>query len=66
MNWLFWWALERHGDRGLADQWRDAGLAQLADLAYGEYYEPLTGEPLGSHDQSWTAAAALDWLAARR
>ena len=66
MNWLFWWALERHGDSGLADQWRDQGLAQLADLAYGEYYEPLTGDPLGSHDQSWTAAAALDWLAARR
>jgi glucosylglycerate hydrolase len=66
MNWLFWWALERHGDSGLADQWREEGLAQLADLAFGEYYEPLTGEPLGSHDQSWTAAAALDWLAARR
>ena len=66
MNWLFWWALERHGDSGLAGQWREEGLAQLADLAYGEYYEPLTGEPLGSHDQSWTAAAALDWLAARR
>jgi hypothetical protein len=64
MNWLFWWALERHGDRALADQWRGEGLAQLADLAYGEYYEPLSGEPLGSHDQSWTAAVALDWLAA--
>ena len=66
MNWLFWWALERHGDSELAGQWRGQGLAQLADLAYGEYYEPMTGEPLGSHQQSWTAAAALDWVAAVR
>jgi hypothetical protein len=28
-----------------------------------EYYEPLTGERLGSVDLSWTAAAALDLLA---
>ena len=28
--------------------------------ARGGVYEPVTGEPLGSRDQSWTAAAALD------
>ena len=39
------------------------GLAQLADGRFGEYYEPFTGEPLGSDAQSWTAAVALDWLA---
>jgi glucosylglycerate hydrolase len=66
MNWLFWWALERHGDKELADRWRSEGLGQLADLTCAEYYEPLTGDPLGSHDQSWTAAAALDWLATSR
>jgi hypothetical protein len=63
MNWLFWWALDRHGESPLAARWRTEGLAQLGDLAFGEYYEPLTGEPLGSHAQSWSAAAALDWLA---
>lgn len=66
MNWLFSWAFERHGDTALAGQWRDQGLAQLGDLAYGEYYDALNGDPLGSQDQSWTAAAALDWLAADR
>jgi glucosylglycerate hydrolase len=64
MNWLFWWALERRGDRELADRWRSEGLAQLADLTCAEYYEPFTGEALGSHHQSWTAAVALDWIAA--
>jgi len=63
MNWLFSWALRRRGEIVLADQWRSAGLAQLGDLSFGEYYEPFTGEPLGSHDQSWTAAVALDWVA---
>ena len=33
------------------------------DGCFGEYYEPFTGEALGSDDQSWTAAVALDWLA---
>ncbi len=42
---------------------RNHGLAQLSDGRFGEYYEPFTGEPLGSDGQSWTAAVALDWLA---
>jgi glucosylglycerate hydrolase len=63
MNWLFAWALRRRGEIALADHWRSEGLAQLSDLAFGEYYEPFTGEPLGSRDQSWTAAVALDWVA---
>jgi hypothetical protein len=42
---------------------RQASLEQLADGRFGEYYEPFSGEPLGSDDQSWTAAVALDWLA---
>lgn len=63
MNWFFGWALERHGDHALAGRWRAQGLAQLSDLAFGEYYDSVTGEPAGSHDQSWTAAVALDWIA---
>jgi len=62
MNWLFTWALRRRGEIALADQWRSEGLSQLGDLAFAEYYEPFTGEPLGSSNQSWTAAAALDWI----
>lgn len=65
MNWLLSCTVGRSGSpRGAAvgDAWRTAGLAQLGDFTFGEYYEPLTGETLGSADQSWTAAAALDWL----
>ena len=38
------------------------GLRQASDGRFAEYYEPFTGEPLGSMQQSWTAAAVLDWL----
>ena len=30
---------------------------------FAEYFEPFTGEPLGSGEQSWTAAIALGLLA---
>ena len=39
-------------------------LDQLAEGGFAEYFEPFTGEALGSSDQSWTAAVALDFLAA--
>src|ERR671911_348397 len=63
MNWLLWWSLESSGQRKRAARLRDHALAQLSDGRFGEYYEPFTGEALGSDEQSWTAAVALDWLA---
>ncbi|SCK18647.1 hypothetical protein [Streptomyces sp. WMMB 322] len=63
MTWLMCWALSRHGAGSLAESFRAESLRQLGDLAFGEYYEPFTGEQLGSANQSWTAAVALDWLA---
>lgn len=62
MNWLLAECARARGDRELASLLRTEGLAELADLEFGEYYEPRTGEPLGSRRQSWTAMAAIDWL----
>ncbi|GAA3819766.1 MULTISPECIES: glycogen debranching protein [Amycolatopsis] len=64
VNWLFGWAFERRGWHERARKLREAGLRLTDDGAFGEYYEPFTGEPLGSTDQSWTAAVVLDWLCA--
>jgi hypothetical protein len=61
-TWLFWYALRRHGFEAAADRLRTECLRQLSDGLFGEYYDPLTGEAAGSHNQSWTAAVALDWL----
>jgi glucosylglycerate hydrolase len=63
MNWLLWWSLKKSGERKRAARLKSDALTQLSDGCFGEYYEPFTGEALGSNDQSWTAAVALDWLA---
>jgi glucosylglycerate hydrolase len=65
MNWLFAWSLDRRGLSEVSRSLRRAALDELREGSFGEYYEPLTGEALGSRDQSWTAAATLDLLLAR-
>lgn len=62
LNLLLGWASHRDGQNELHETLRSASLLQLADLKFGEYYEPFTGEPLGSLNQAWTAAAALEWI----
>ena len=61
-TWLLCWALCRDGEVSLASRFRSATLDQLADGSFAEYYTPATGAPLGSPNQSWTTAVALDWL----
>jgi hypothetical protein len=65
-NWLVWRGLRQHGQAQAADRLRSANLELLArpGADFAEYFEPYTGEPLGSLQQSWTAAVALDWLEA--
>jgi hypothetical protein len=63
-NWLLWSSLIRAGEPDRASRMRRETLGQLAEGGFAEYFEPFTGEPLGSHEQSWTAAVALDMLAA--
>ena len=62
LSWLLWRALVRAGEAEHAAVLRRVALEQLAEGGFAEYFEPFTGEPLGSGDQSWTAAVALDWL----
>jgi len=63
VNWLLWWSLVRAGEVGRAERLRRTALEQLAVRGFGEYFDPFTGQLLGSDNQSWTAAVALDWLA---
>lgn len=62
MTWLLWWSLRRSGHTRSAARLRTEALAQLRSTGCCEYVDPLTGDPLGSDAQSWTAAVALDWL----
>lgn len=63
ISWLLWRSLTLAGEEEDAAVLRRCSLEQLAAGGFAEYFEPFTGEPLGSDDQSWTAAVALDWLA---
>ena len=63
VSWLLWRALVRVGEQERARELRRTALEGLLDGGFAEYFEPFTGEALGSDDQSWTAAVALDWLA---
>jgi glucosylglycerate hydrolase len=62
ISWLLWRSLVRAGEHGRAYDLRRVALQELSGGTFAEYYEPFTGEPLGSDDQSWTAAVTLDWL----
>ncbi|MBA2714533.1 MAG: glycogen debranching protein [Rubrobacteraceae bacterium] len=62
-NWLLWWSLLRAGESERAQKMRRDTLQELSEGGFSEYFEPFTGEPLGSGEQSWTAAVALDMLA---
>jgi glucosylglycerate hydrolase len=62
LTWLLCWALLRDGEPSVASRFGSATLDQLGDGTFAEYYNPMTGAPLGSRNQSWTAAVALDWL----
>ena len=64
ISWLLWRSMKNAGEKESAAALRRCSLEQLAAGGFAEYFEPFTGEPLGSDDQSWTAAVALDWLAA--
>ena len=64
INWLIWLGLRRTSHAPVAASLREEYLALLRrpEARFAEYFEPFTAEPLGSLDQSWTAAVALDWL----
>jgi hypothetical protein len=62
IDWVIWRGLKQQGDDARADQLRRAALQRASEAGFGEYFEPFTGEALGSPDQSWTAAVVLDWL----
>ena len=62
-NWLLWWSLLRAGESERAKRIRRETLEELSEGGFAEYFEPYTGEALGSGEQSWTAAVALDMLA---
>lgn len=62
VNWCFVRGLERCGLGDEAAALRDLTLALVERSGFVEYFEPTTGEPLGSREFSWSASLTLDLL----
>ncbi len=63
INWLLWRGLATHGYADRADRLRTAMLDLVERSGCFEYFQPDTGEGIGTPDFSWTAALVLDLLA---
>lgn len=61
-NWLIADGLRRYGYRHHADAVIESSLELVGPEKFGEYFNPLSGEPLGARNFSWTAAVAIDWI----
>ncbi|HEX3568489.1 MAG TPA: trehalase family glycosidase [Candidatus Saccharimonadales bacterium] len=65
-NWLIADGLRRYGCNDHAEALIEGSLEVIDHHGFSEYFNPLTGEPLGAHNFSWTAALAVDWLKTKR
>jgi glycogen debranching enzyme len=59
-NWLVIDGLRRYGYHDHADVLTDISLELVRKHGCAEYFNPLTGEPEGADNFSWTAALAID------
>lgn len=59
-NWLIIDGLSRMGFTDHAEALRQSTIELVATSGIYEYYNPLTGQPSGAKDFSWTAALAID------
>ena len=62
VNWCFVRGLERCGLFEEARALRDLTLQLVARSGFVEYYDPTSGEPLGSREFSWSASLTLELL----
>jgi glycogen debranching enzyme len=60
INWLVIDGLKRYGYDDHAAALTDLSLELVEKSGCAEYFDPITGEPLGTDNFSWTAALALD------
>jgi hypothetical protein len=62
INWMVIDGLRRFGYDEHAEALADLSLELVEKSGCAEYFDPITGEPLGTDNFSWTAALALDLL----
>jgi hypothetical protein len=62
VNYMIADGLARAGKAAVADRIRDSSLELIAESGFAEYYDPISGEPLGGGRFTWTAAMVLEFV----
>jgi glycogen debranching enzyme len=62
INWLVIDGLKRYGFKDHAAALTESTLEMVKKSGCYEYFDPLTGEPAGTANFSWTAALVMDLL----
>ena len=64
-NWMIIEGLKRYGFKDHAEALTESTLELIAKSGFFEYFNPITGDPEGVDNFSWTAALAIDLLTNR-
>lgn len=64
VNYMICDGLMAAGQKAVAEKIMASSLKLIAESGFAEYYDPLTGEPLGGGRFTWTAAMVLEFLEA--
>ncbi len=62
MNWMIIEGLKNYGFKEHADVLTKKTIELVEHGGFSEYFNPITGDPLGIHDFSWSAALIIDLL----
>lgn len=65
-NWLIIQGLEQYGYHDHSGALSDTTLDMVERSGFAEYFHPITSEPLGANNFSWTAALVVDLLRRKR
>jgi neutral trehalase len=66
VNWLIIDGLQRYGYKEHAEALAESMLELVEQHGFYEYYNPITGEPLGAKNFTWTAALTMDLVKSRK
>jgi hypothetical protein len=62
VNYMISDGLAAEGETAIAQRITQSSLRLIEESGFAEYYDPLTGEPLGGRRFTWTAAMVLEFL----
>lgn len=66
VNYMIADGLARAGQHDIVKRIREDSIRLIRESGFAEYYDPMTGEPCGGGQFTWTAAMVIEFLAQSR